>query len=113
MQFDPVRRDACLSVNKVKEANAGNANRDADRLEEGRRGQASFELRPGVGNSRRKRTRSRHAAGTRNLGYQSGAVRVLQDYVVVDIILQLVQGQRSCNLIDRVFSGTKPRIDGG
>src|SRR6266481_6828642 len=110
MQFDSIRSHASLSVNKIKETDAGDLHRDGHGLEESVGRKASIKLLPRISNTGRKRTASRHTTGTGYFRHHRIAVLVLHDDVIIDVVFELKQGLGCPNHINRILCRSKPGI---
>src|ERR1041385_1387669 len=110
MQLDAVWRYARLSVDKIKEPNTGNLNRNGDGLERSRRREMSVKLLTGVSDSGGERTVHGHTARTRYLRDHGVAVIVLHDDVIVDVSLELEERHRGSNHVHRVLSRSESSI---
>src|SRR5712692_4355877 len=103
-------------MNEIKEPDAGNLNREADRLEERSGREARVKLRPRISDAGSKWTSRTDAARTRYLRHHGVTRQVLDDDVIVNVIFLLVQGHRCINNPDgslrRSDSGVKRRTWG-
>src|ERR1043166_6023479 len=98
-------------MEKVKETNAGNLDRHGHGLKESGGRKVSVELLSGVGYSCLERTPD-GATRTRNLSDHGGAVLILHDDMVVDVVLQFIEGHRGPDHIDRILRRAKASVGG-
>ena len=94
MQLNSIGRDAGLTVQKVKHADAFYLDRNVRRLKAGSRGKPGVEFIPRVRNARQEWTACANACGRRNFRDHGQATGVLKYQVIVRIAFKLELRQR-------------------